>query len=119
MKKYTFQWSLAKLLSPVRIVSLRGGPLYHGRDEPPTGNRNIVQALVQFDTLQTLTCRDRSGRILKPDGSVAEEGYVPKPRKVREHLIFENRMFYTDGWYVRGEVYEGIKPKFGSENIMQ
>ncbi|THH12126.1 hypothetical protein EW145_g199 [Phellinidium pouzarii] len=108
----TYSWSLTKLLSPVKIVSLRVFPLYHAIEEPNHGNRNCVQALARFETMQTLTVRDSHGQILRPDGAVAEEGYTPEPRRVLEYLICENKMFYSDGWYIRGQMFEGVKPKF-------
>lgn len=71
-----------------------------------------MQALVRFETLQSLTVRDARGRVLRPDGSVAEEGYIPEKRRVLEYFICENKMFYQDGWYVREQVYEGVKARF-------
>ena len=113
----TAEWSLTKLLSPVKILSLRAFPLYTAPEEPSYGNRNVAQALVRFETLQTLTFRDAKGRIVKPDGTPAvsadgKEEWKPEPRRVLEYLICENKMFYKDGWYVRDQVFEGVKPKF-------
>ncbi|KAI5121716.1 hypothetical protein M0805_002109 [Coniferiporia weirii] len=110
--KRTYTWSLNKLISPVRIVSLRAYPLYHGAEEPKYGNRNCVQAVARFETMQTLTIRNARGQVLRPDATVAEEGYTPEPRRVLEYLLFENKMFYRDGWYVRDQMFEGVKPKF-------
>ena len=64
----TAHWDLHSLLSPVKILSLRAFPLYSAPEEPRHGNRNIVQALVRIESLQTLILRDARGRIVKPDG---------------------------------------------------
>ena len=41
-----------------------------------------------------------------------EGGWKPEPRRLLEYLIFENKMFYSDGWYVRDQVFEGVQPQF-------
>ncbi|EJC99302.1 uncharacterized protein FOMMEDRAFT_160907 [Fomitiporia mediterranea MF3/22] len=108
---YTNTWKF-RPLSPVQILSLRAFPMYTAAEEPRYGNRNVVQALVRFESMQSLTLRDSRDRVLLPNGVVAPEGYEPEPRRVLEYLICENKMFYKDGWYVRDQMFEGIKPKF-------
>ncbi|KAH8113960.1 hypothetical protein DFH11DRAFT_1509836 [Phellopilus nigrolimitatus] len=108
----THSWELQKLLAPVQILSLRAYPLYHAPEEPRYGNRLCAQALVRFETLQTLTVRNARGQVIRPDGTVAEEGYAPEPRRVLEYLVCENKMFYQDGWYIRDQMFEGVKPNY-------
>ncbi|OCB90026.1 hypothetical protein A7U60_g2788 [Sanghuangporus baumii] len=122
----TSHWTLHHLLTPVQILSLRAYPLYSAPEEPKYGNRNCVQALVKFESLQTLVLRDPKGRIVKPDGEAVDreeeermmrgQGKVgdwrPEPKRVLEYLVYENKMFYPDGWYVRDQIFEGVKPKF-------
>ncbi|KAL5522998.1 hypothetical protein ACEPAF_1265 [Sanghuangporus sanghuang] len=122
----TSHWTLHHLLTPVQILSLRAYPLYSAPEEPKYGNRNCVQALVKFESLQTLVLRDPKGRIVKPDGKAVDreeeermmrgQGKVgdwrPEPKRVLEYLVYENKMFYPDGWYVRDQIFEGVKPKF-------
>ena len=108
----TYTWKLHSLVSPVRILSLRAFPAYYAQQEPAFGNRNCVQAVVRFETLQSLPARNRKGQVIKPDGSVAEAGWEPEPKRVLEYLVFENKMFYRDGWYARDQMYEGIQAKY-------
>ena len=124
-KQLTTTWELIEVLSPVQILSLRAFPLYTAAEEPKYGNRLCVQALVRFETMQRMVVRDARGRIVKPDGSLGPlpsptGGSVglPEPRRVLEYLVCENKMFYKDGWYIRGQVFEGVKPKFKDMNSM-
>lgn len=129
---------------PVQILSLRAFPLYSAPKEPNYGNRNCVQALVKFDTIQSLTMRDaKTKEVISPDGKSIEKerfdemvreamdkarkglpingsgeevGWNPVKRVV-EYLVFENKMFYPDGWYIRDQVYESVKPRFRSFDV--
>ncbi|KAL5481061.1 hypothetical protein ACEPAI_10002 [Sanghuangporus weigelae] len=125
------QWTLHHLLTPVQILSLRAFPFYSAPEEPKYGNRNCIQALVRFESLQTLVLKDPNGRIVKPDGKVVDreeeermmrgQGKVgdwrPEPKRVLEYLVCENKMFYPDGWYVRDQMFEGVKPKFSQSLV--
>lgn len=108
----SYSWKLHSLVSPVRILSLRAFPAYYAQQEPTVGNRMCAQAVVRFETLQSLTVMDRKGQVIKPDGSVAEPGWEPEPKKVLEYLVFENKMFYRDGWYARDQIFEGVRANF-------
>lgn len=107
-----------------------------------------VQALVRFESMQRMTVRDARGRIVRPDGSLgpvppppsasasaarnektddevkkeakeaSREGEKGEERRVVEHLVCENKMFYKDGWYVRDQVFEDVKAKFKDMSSM-
>ena len=102
--------------------------MYTASEEPKHGNRLCVQAVVRFESLQTLLLRDPKGRILTPDGKIVDpeklarvmngagseddRSSIPEPKRVLEYLVCENKMFYPDGWYVRDQMFEALKPKF-------
>lgn len=103
-------WELSSLVSPVKILSLRTFPLYTAAEEPKYGNRLCVQALVRFETMQRMVVKDARGRAVDLSGTSG--GKELEPRRVLEYLVCENKMFYKDGWYIRDQVFEGVKPRF-------
>lgn len=107
----SYTWRLIEEIEPVQIVSIRANVLYIAPEEPAQGNRLMVQLTARFETLQELVVRNKKGEILLPDGTPAEKGYTPPPRRVVEYLVFENKMFYNDGWYVRDQMFESMKAK--------
>jgi len=106
-------WTLHSEVSPCRILSLRALPAHHGRQEPKTGNRLAVQVLARFETLQSLQLYNKRGQRLRPDGSVASpDEPPPSPKRVLEYMVLENKMYYPDGWVIRGQIFEGVQGRF-------
>ena len=60
-------------------------------------------------SFQSLEIRDRLGRLLRANGSPAPTNELAlEPKKVLQHLVFENRMYYREGWIIRDEVFEDV-----------
>lgn len=56
--------------------------------------------------------RDRQGRLLRADGSLAQpDDPPPEPQRVLEYLALENKMWYPDGWVLREQVFEGVETR--------
>ncbi|KAK7685984.1 hypothetical protein QCA50_010794 [Cerrena zonata] len=87
---------------PCRVVSLRAIEANLSMEDPKFGNRLLVQALVKFDTNQTLSLYNGNGQIVK-----AQE----TPKRVVEHLVFQKRMWTMDPWVIRDQLYEGVDTK--------
>ncbi|KAI0319246.1 hypothetical protein OF83DRAFT_832463 [Amylostereum chailletii] len=95
----TYRWKLHGIRSPVEIVSIRATPANYSRQEPKTGNRLLVHALVKFDTLQTLHVYNRAGKPVKEAGQTV-------PKAVVEYLVFERRLWYNMPWVIKDRVFE-------------
>jgi len=105
----SFVWKYHGDVAPCKIVSIRAQQGHHGRDEPVYGNRICAQVIARFETMQSLEIRDRLGRLLRPDGTIASPSDAPAESKpVLQYLILENRMYYREGWIVRDEVFEDV-----------
>ncbi|KAI0792478.1 hypothetical protein C8Q75DRAFT_890002 [Abortiporus biennis] len=96
-------WKFHGESSPTKVVSLRAVEANMGSEEPKFGNRLLIQALVKFDTLQSLQVYTRKGAVIK--GEVA-------PKRVVEYLVFQKRMWQDAPWVIRDQVYEGLEGKF-------
>jgi len=73
---------------------------------PPVGTRHTVQALVTFDTIQSLKVYS-NGELVKEEG----------PRRVREDYVLEKRMFDRLPWAIRCRNWDrdGVKPRLVKE----
>jgi len=92
---------------------MRAVPGHFGTNEPAAGNRLVVQILVRFETLQSLEMQNRHGQRLLSNGNVASPSDPPpEPRRVLEYIVFENKMWYPDGWIIRDQVYEGVQGNY-------
>lgn len=57
------------------------------------------------------------GQLLGTDGKPVGKGDVgSEPKRVLEYMVFENKMFYPDGWIIRGEMFEGVRGRFSDLN---
>ncbi|KLO13326.1 hypothetical protein SCHPADRAFT_904269 [Schizopora paradoxa] len=109
----TFVWKLHEEIQPCRIVSLRAVPGHFGNSEPAIGNRLVIQLLARFEMLQSLEMQNKHGQRILPNGKLATAADPPpEPRRVLEYLVFENKMWYADGWIVRDQVYEGVQGNY-------
>ncbi|KAJ7634878.1 hypothetical protein FB45DRAFT_476503 [Roridomyces roridus] len=109
--EHLYRWTFHREVTPTRIVSLRAADGHYGKDLPETGCRVAVQALVRFDTEQSVEIYDKHGRPLHtPAGSASllanadGEGaprvgskalqIVPAQRKrVTEYLVLDKPMY--------------------------
>ncbi|EMD35355.1 hypothetical protein CERSUDRAFT_74970 [Gelatoporia subvermispora B] len=80
-----------------RILSLRAQQAHFGTQEPKRGSRLIVQALVRFDTVQSLHVYSKRGQLL----------HAAQPKRVVEHLVLQKRMWYDAPWVVRERILPG------------
>ena len=44
--------------------------------------------------------------------NVSPKSSTPQKKRVIEYLVMENRLYNTDGWYVRDQMYEGVRGTF-------
>ncbi|OBZ67459.1 hypothetical protein A0H81_12631 [Grifola frondosa] len=78
-------WKLHGERMPSRVVSLRATEGHSGLEGPKIGNRLVVQALVRFDTMQSLELHSKKTGALVP-------GLDTNPKPVVEYLVFQKRM---------------------------
>ncbi|KAF9450304.1 hypothetical protein P691DRAFT_810616 [Macrolepiota fuliginosa MF-IS2] len=111
---YTYFWRFHREVNPTQIVSLRVTEGYLAPDDPKFGNRLMVQALVKFDTEQSLEIYDRRGNALHTPAADAAEtpsGVVPAEKQhVVQYLVLEKRMWYDGPWLIRDQVWE-VNPR--------
>ncbi|OCH89354.1 hypothetical protein OBBRIDRAFT_756735 [Obba rivulosa] len=82
-----------------RILSIRAQQAHFGIQDPKRGSRFMVQALVRFDTVQTLHIYSKRGQLL----------HEAPPKRVVEHLVFQKRMWYDAPWVVRERIVPGAQ----------
>lgn len=57
--------------------------------------------------------QNKHGQRILPNGRLASPADpLPEPRRVLEYIVFENKMWYTDGWIIRDQVYEGVQGNY-------
>ncbi|KAG8948215.1 hypothetical protein FRC03_000798 [Tulasnella sp. 419] len=67
----------------------------------------MVQALVKFDTLQSLSVYNKkSGKLLQSRGTKEE------PARVIEYMVLEKRVQTETPWMIRNQLLEGVKAKY-------
>ncbi|PCH35383.1 hypothetical protein WOLCODRAFT_139877 [Wolfiporia cocos MD-104 SS10] len=98
-----YAWKFHGERSPCRVVSIRSLPGFLGQKVPNNGSRLLVQALVRFDTFQSLNVYSKKGVLL-------HEQTDPKP--VVEYLVVQKRLWYDTPWAFRDRIYEGLEPRF-------
>ncbi|KDR80260.1 hypothetical protein GALMADRAFT_136775 [Galerina marginata CBS 339.88] len=109
-------WQMHRTIDPVQILSLRVTEGYLAPDQPRTGSRMMVHALIKFDTEQSLEMYSDRGVplhtvVTDPDRIVdsekpKENWRVPAPRKrVTEYLVVEKRMWMTSTWQFREQMW--------------
>jgi len=103
-KANIYMWRLHGENVPCKVLSIRAFPGNLGREDPPFGNRLVIQALVKLDTLQSLQVYSQKGKLLAGDG---------KPKRVLEYLVFQKRGWIDGPWTIRDQLYEGLDTKFG------
>ncbi|KAF9805447.1 hypothetical protein IEO21_09051 [Rhodonia placenta] len=72
---------------------------------PGNGSRLLVQALVRFDTLQSLEVYSKRGTLLRGQS---------EPKPVVEYLVLQKRMWYDTPWTIRDRLYEGVDTEYES-----
>jgi len=101
-----YTWKFHGERSPCRILSIRSIPAHMGQHVPNGGSRQLVQALVKFDTLQSLEIHSKKGALLHGSS---------EPKPVVEYLVFQKRMWYDTPWTIRDRLFEGLDSKI--ENL--
>ncbi|KAJ7892920.1 hypothetical protein B0H14DRAFT_2686438 [Mycena olivaceomarginata] len=119
-----YRWAFHREVSPTRILSLRAGDGEFGKVMPETGSRVAVQALVRFDTEQSVEMYDPAGRALHtPAPSYTNTTAAPHqsqsqaqrrgqlqivpavPRRVTEYLVVDKAFYDPNGrWRFRARV---------------
>ncbi|KAF8186971.1 hypothetical protein K438DRAFT_1022963 [Mycena galopus ATCC 62051] len=105
-------WAFHREVTPTRILSLRAGDGEFSKHMPATGSRVAVQALVRFDTEQSIEMYDKDGRALHtPAPAAAPQPWkrgktlhrVPAvPQRVTEYLVVDKAFYDPDGkWKFR------------------
>ncbi|PBK68886.1 hypothetical protein ARMSODRAFT_1019461 [Armillaria solidipes] len=109
--KLTYIWRFHKELAPTKIISIRCTEGHLGATPPTFGNRLVVQALLRFETEQSLEIYNQKGLAVHApaDGTAASPiggTVVPaKPRRVVEYLTIEKKMYYDTPWYFRDQLW--------------
>ncbi|KAJ6595883.1 hypothetical protein DFH09DRAFT_905817 [Mycena vulgaris] len=109
---YRYKWNFHREVSPTRIISLRAADGNFDKKMPETGTRVAVQALVRFDTEQSVEIYDRQGNAVHTPALTAEPqpvrvgkalNVVPAERKrVTEYLVLDKQMHELDAqWRFR------------------
>lgn len=98
-------WKFHGERSPCRVVSVRAVPTHMGQEVPGNGSRLLVQALVRFDTLQSLEVYSKRGTLLRGQN---------EPKPVVEYLVLQKRMWYDTPWTIRDRLYEGVDTEYES-----
>ncbi|RPD61419.1 hypothetical protein L226DRAFT_462292 [Lentinus tigrinus ALCF2SS1-7] len=101
--RYVNVWKFHGERTPCRVVSLRSLEAYYGAKAPRMGSRLAVQAVVRFDTLQSVETYSK-----KTGARVGES----QPKPVVEYLVFQKRMWFDSPWVIRDRLYEGLESRF-------
>ncbi|KAI0676359.1 hypothetical protein C8Q78DRAFT_996945 [Trametes maxima] len=96
-------WKFHGERTPCRVVSIRALEAYYGAKPPRVGSRLAIQAVVRFDTLQSVESYSK-----KTGARVGET----EPKTVTEYLVFQKRMWYDSPWVIRDRLYEGLESRF-------
>ncbi|KAJ3782646.1 hypothetical protein GGU10DRAFT_74935 [Lentinula aff. detonsa] len=116
-KANTYVWTLHGETSPAKIISIRSTEGHLGSAPPPYGNRLLVNALVKFDTEQSLEIYDAQGNALHtPEPGASKKGSRVPAKKYRltEYYVFEKRMYYNTPWQIKERLY----PKPGKQPLL-
>ncbi|PIL23308.1 hypothetical protein GSI_14619 [Ganoderma sinense ZZ0214-1] len=105
--RYVNVWKFHGERNPSRVVSIRALEAYYGAKPPRMGSRLAVQAVVRFDTMQSVETYSK-----KTGARVGET----QARPVTEYLVFQKRMWYDSPWVIRDRLYEGLDSRFGLPN---
>ncbi|KDQ58710.1 hypothetical protein JAAARDRAFT_34560 [Jaapia argillacea MUCL 33604] len=113
------QWEFKGEKKPCQVLSLRVEQGHMGKDEVKIGNKYMVQALVKFDTIQTLQTFTRDGTLLTSSGQISlDQKAAPRPRNVVEYMVFEKKMWYDTPWIIRDQIYPGVEVRLKSADEM-
>ncbi|KAJ7065031.1 hypothetical protein C8F01DRAFT_1129190 [Mycena amicta] len=108
-------WKFHREVSPTRILSLRAVDGDFGKEMPVTGTRIAVQALVRFDTEQSVEIYDRNGKALHELGPTGEQQPArlgktlhrlpATPKRVTEYLVLDRAMYLANSkWRFRAQL---------------
>ncbi|KAJ8453564.1 hypothetical protein ONZ51_g13526 [Trametes cubensis] len=100
--RYINVWKFHGERTPCRVVSIRAFEAYFSPKPPRIGSRYAVQAVVRFDTLQSVETYSK-----KTGTRVGET----EPKPVVEYLVFQKRMWNDTPWVIRGRLYEGLESR--------
>ncbi|TDL22760.1 hypothetical protein BD410DRAFT_828188 [Rickenella mellea] len=109
----TFKFKYHGDVAPCQVVSIRSVLGYMAPEPPKFGSRILVQALVRFETLQSVEVFNQKGQLLRLDGTVARPGDPPaSPKTVLDYYVFENKFWMPHGWIARDQLFEGVEGKY-------
>ncbi|KAF7316188.1 hypothetical protein MIND_00137000 [Mycena indigotica] len=112
----TYFWNFHREVSPTRILSLRAVDGDFGKEMPATGSRIAIQALVRFDTEQSVEIYDRHGKALHEVGPAEEQQQSGRggktlhrvaavPKRVTEYLVLDRAMYLVGSrWRFRARI---------------
>ncbi|KAH9941717.1 uncharacterized protein BXZ73DRAFT_41786 [Epithele typhae] len=106
--RYSQVWRFHGERTPCQVVSLRARDSFVGSRQPEHGSTLLVQALVRFDTLQSVETR------LNKTGALVSQSEV---RPVVEYLVFQKRMWQYTPWVIRDRLYEGLETKVSTVGL--
>ncbi|KAJ7439341.1 hypothetical protein FB451DRAFT_1302199 [Mycena latifolia] len=99
-------WTFHREVTPTRILSLRAADGNFDKEMPASGSRVAVQALVRFDTEQSIEIYDRTGRALHTPapGAATADTHTPRAgntlqqvpaekKRVTEYLVLDKPMY--------------------------
>ncbi|KAI0355970.1 hypothetical protein OH77DRAFT_1453637 [Trametes cingulata] len=94
-------WKFHGERTPCRVVSIRAAEANYELKAPRFGSRLVVQAVVRFDTIQSVETYSKRTRVGET-----------QPKPVVEYLVFQKRMWYDSPWVIRDRLYEGLESRF-------
>ncbi|EJF59726.1 hypothetical protein DICSQDRAFT_108332 [Dichomitus squalens LYAD-421 SS1] len=101
-------WKFHGERSPAQVVSIRAIEAYYGSTPPRMGSRLAIQAVVRFDTMQSVESYSKK--------TGARVG-ATEPKPVVEYLVFQKRMWYDSPWIIRDRLYEGLDSRLKKPQI--
>ncbi|KAJ7740021.1 hypothetical protein DFH07DRAFT_751928, partial [Mycena maculata] len=112
--RHRYEWTFHREVTPARILSLRAADGDLATEGTATGSRVSVQALVRFDTEQSVEIYDAQGRALHTPASPAvdpargktQPARVPAQRtRITEYLVIDKAMYLPDAsWRFRARL---------------
>ncbi|KAI0701374.1 hypothetical protein BC835DRAFT_1264905 [Cytidiella melzeri] len=101
-KNNHYVWTLHGENAPCQVLSIRSFQGHLGPKVPQFGHRLVIQALVKFDTNQSLQVYNKRGKLIAGDG---------KQQRVVEYLVLQRRGWYDGPWTIRDQLYEDLDNK--------
>ncbi|KAI0087376.1 hypothetical protein BDY19DRAFT_955414 [Irpex rosettiformis] len=101
-KNHLHIWKLHGQNAPPQVLSIRSFVGHMGIKDPLQGHRLVIQALVKFDTNQSLQVFNCRGKVI---------GGSDEPKRVVEYLVLQKRGWVPGPWIIRDQLYESLDTK--------